>query len=123
MARTDLFHLICQWEPTVAHMTRHRSWQTFWDAIEEESPTELCCRLPFAELARVTYDLSIGETARGAAWFYQALGERLDSEAREAWGSYLAWFLPLDGCLPNELGDEVGVVDRDHLVWLSMAPK
>ena len=102
---------------------RHRSWQTFWDAIEEESPTELCCRLPFAELARVTYDLSVGETARGAASFYEALGERLASEARKAWGSYLAWFLPLGRHLPNELGDAAGVVDPDYQVWLSMAPQ
>jgi hypothetical protein len=123
MARTDLFHLICRWEPAVEHLMRHPSWQTFWDAIEEAGSTELRCRLPFAELARVSYDLSVGETARGAASFYETLDARLAPEAREAWGSYLAWFLPLAARLPDELGDATGVGDPDYQVWLSIAPR
>lgn len=122
MARTDLYYFICEWDQSVRALSSARSWRLFWEALVEEGPLKLRSNLPFAELATVTYDLSVREAARGAACFYDSLSEALTAETQSVWGPHLEWFLPITE-LPNELGELTGVADRDREVWMSLSPR
>jgi len=121
VARTDLFYLVCDWQEAIDALRARRDWRLFWDALVEEGATELRCVLPFAELANVTYDLSIGETARGAVDFWASIADKLAPEVRRETEAYLTSVIPLTR-LPDELGAISGITDPEFDVWTSLSP-